>query len=87
MSITSGRVTVGTSPVQIDGNSVNPFVLYIHNESSTKSLFLGNGTVDLANGFAIDKSSVQSFTLQPNQSLWMVSDTTDHPVSWLRIPV
>lgn len=87
MDITSGRILVGVTPVQVDGNSINPMVVYIHNESSTKSLYLGNGTVDLTTGFAIDKNSVQSFTLMPNQSLWMVSDTADHPVSWLRIPV
>lgn len=87
MSITSGRTTVGTTPIQVDGNSVNPFVLYIHNESSTKVLYLGNGTVTIANGFGIDKSSVQQFTLFPGQSLFMVSETGDHIVSWLRIPV
>ena len=87
MNISSGRVMVGVTPVQIDGNSVNPMMIYLHNESTTKALYLGNGTVDIANGFAIDKSSVQSFTLQPNQSLWMVSDAGDHPVSWLRIPI
>ena len=87
MDISSGRILVGVTPMQIDGNSVNPMVLYVHNESATKALYLGNGTVDVANGFSIDKSSVQSFTLQPNQSLWMVSDTGDHSVSWLRIPV
>jgi hypothetical protein len=87
MSITSGRTTVGITPVQVDGNSVNPFVLYIHNESSTKTLYLGNGTVTVANGFGIDKSSVQQFTLFPGQSLFMVSESGDHIVSWLRIPV
>lgn len=87
MSITSGRITVGLTPVQVDGNSINPMVIYIHNESSTKTLYLGNGTVDVSNGFGIDAKSVQNFTVMPNQSLWMVSDTADHPVSWLRIPV
>jgi hypothetical protein len=87
MSITSGRTTVGITPVQVDGNSVNPFVLYIHNESNTKKLYLGNGTVSVENGFSIDPSSVQNFTLFPNQSLFMLSDSGDHIVSWLRIPV
>lgn len=87
MNISSGRVMVGVTPVQIDGNSVNPMMLYVHNESGTKTLHLGNENVDTANGFAIDANSVQSFTLQPNQSLWMVSDTGNHSVSWLRIPI
>lgn len=87
MSITSGRTTVGTTPVQIDGNSVNPFVLYIHNEDTTKTLYLGNGTVTTSNGFGVDKSSVQQFTLFPGQALFMVSESAGHTVSWLRIPV
>jgi len=87
MAITSGRTIVGTTPVQIDGNSVNPFMLYIRNESNDKTLFLGNGTVTTANGFGIDKLSTQNFTLFPGQSLFMVSESAGHPVSWLRIPV
>lgn len=87
MSITSGRVIVGTTPVQVDGQSVSPMRIYIHNEDTTKSLFLGNGTVSVAQGFAIDKSSVQDFLIFPSQSLWMVSESGDHPVSFLRIPV
>lgn len=87
MSITSGRTIVGITPVQVDGNSVNPFVLYIHNESNTKKLYLGNGTVSIENGFGIDPSTVETFTLFPSQSLFMVSESGDHLVSWLRIPV
>lgn len=87
MSISSGQVLVGTTAVQIDGNSVNPVTLYVHNESSTKTLFLGNSDVSTTNGFGVDKASIQSFTLLPNQSLWMVSDSAGHQVSWLRIPV
>lgn len=87
MAISSGRAVVGTTPVQIDGNSVNPFVLYVRNEDSTKTLYLGNSNVSTSNGFGIAKESTQQFTLFPNQSLWMVSSSGDHQVSWLRIPV
>lgn len=87
LAIESGRVTVGTTPVQIDGIGVSPFRLYIHNEDSTKSLFLGNGSVTIENGFAIDKSSVQDFLIFPGQSMWMVSESSNHLVSYLRVPV
>ena len=87
MSIESGRMTVGTTPVQVDGVGVSPIRLYIHNEDSTKTLYLGNGTVSTLNGFGIDKSSVQDFLIFPGQSLWMVSDSAGHTVSYLRIPV
>lgn len=87
LPIESGRVLVGTTPVQIDGVGVSPIRLYIHNEDSTKTLFLGNSDVSLSNGFGIDKSSVQDFLIFPGQSLHMVSESENHQVSYLRIPV
>ena len=87
MPIESGRMTVGTSAVQVDGLGVSPIRIFIHNEDSTKTLFLGNGNVSTTNGFGIDKSSVQDFLIFPGQSLWMVSESTGHQVSYLRIPV
>lgn len=87
LPIESGRVTVGTTPVQIDGVGVSPIRLYIHNEESTKTLFIGNGDVTILNGFGIEKQSTQEFLIFPGQSLWMVSESAGHIVSYLRIPV
>jgi len=80
-------MTVGTSPVQVDGSGVSPIRIYIHNEESTKTLYVGNGNVSTLNGFAIDKSSTQDFLIFPGQSLWIVSSSAGHVVSFLRIPV
>ena len=87
LPVESGRITVGTTPIQVDGLGVSPIRIFIHNEDSTKTLFLGNGNVSTLNGFGIDKSSVQDFMLFPGQSLWMVSESSGHQVSYLRIPV
>lgn len=87
LPIESGRLTVGTTAVQVDGVGVSPIRIYIHNEDSTKTLYLGNGNVSTSNGFGIDKSSVQDFLIFPGQSLFMVSETEGHTVSYLRIPV
>lgn len=87
LPIESGRLTVGTTPVQVDGLGVSPIRIYIHNEESTKTLFVGNGDVSTLNGFGIDKASVQDFLIFPGQSLWMVSESAGHIVSYLRIPV
>jgi hypothetical protein len=87
LPIESGRITVGTSPVQVDGLGVSPIRIYIRNEESTKTLYIGNVNVTTANGFTIDKSSVQDFLVFPGQALWMVSDSGSHTVSYLRIPV
>ena len=87
LPIESGRMTVGTTAVQVDGVGVSPIRIYIHNEDSTKTLYLGNGNVTTLNGFGIDKSSVQDFLIFPGQSLWMVSESNGHTVSYLRVPV
>lgn len=87
LPVESGRIVVGTTPVQVDGVGVSPIRIYIRNESNDKTLYLGNGNVTVANGFGIDKLSVQDFLLFPNQALFMVSETEGHTVSYLRIPV
>ena len=85
--ITTGQLTVGTEPVQIDGMSINPFRLYVHNMDTTKSLYVGGADLTLANGFAIDKLSVQDFELFPDQQLFVVSENGNHLISWMRVPV
>lgn len=87
LPIESGRMTVGITPVQVDGVGVSPIRIYIHNEESTKKLYVGNGSVSVLNGFAIDKQSVQDFLIFPGQSLFIVSESAGHVVSYLRIPV
>lgn len=87
LPIQSGHLTVGTTAVQIDGTGVSPVRIWIHNENSTATLHLGGEDVTVENGFALDAKSVQDFTIFPGQSLWMISPTSGHEVSYLRIPV
>ena len=83
--ISSGTQLVGTTRLQIDGNSVHWVTLTIRNNEDTKTLYLGNSDVTIANGLPIDKVSTQTFTIPPGASLHMVSDSGTHSVSWLRI--
>lgn len=85
--IETGQMTAGTTATQIDGMSINPFRLYVHNMDTTKSLFVGGPDVTIANGFAIDKSSTQDFELFPDQQLFVVSENGGHLISWMRVPV
>jgi hypothetical protein len=87
LPIESGRITVGTTPVQIDGVGVSPIRIYVHNEDNTKTIFIGSSDVTIANGFGLNKLESQDFLLFPNQSLWVVSDSSGHIISYLRIPV
>lgn len=83
--ITSGSQVIGTTPASIDGITASPCVIYIRNNDSTKTLYIGNGNVTTANGLPIDKLSTQSFNLPAGEQLHMVSSDTGHNVSWLRI--
>lgn len=83
--ISSGTQTVGLVRTQIDGNSVHWTHLKIRNNDSTKTLYIGNQDVTIANGLPIDKLTTLDFDIPPNSAIYMVSDSGDHSVSWLRI--
>lgn len=83
--ISSGTQTIGTTPSQIDGNSVHWVTITIRNNEDTKTLYIGNSDVTTANGLPLDKLSTQTFTIPPSATLHMVSDSGTHSVSWLRI--
>lgn len=85
MAITTGNITVGTTAVQIDGNFVGWSHIHIRNNDTTKTLFIGNGTVTIANGLPLDKLATIEFDLPPNTSLSMITDAGTCSVSWLRI--
>lgn len=85
MRISSGTMNVGLTAVQIDGNSVQPCVLKIRNNDSTKTLYIGNSNVTIANGLPMDKLVTLEFKLPPGEAIHMVSDSGTHSVSWLRI--
>lgn len=83
--ISSGSQIVGVVRSQIDGNSTHWTHLKIRNNDSTKTLYVGNADVTLSNGLPIDKLTTLDFDIPPNTSIYMVSDSGDHNISWLRI--
>jgi len=83
--ITSGQATVGTAtPVQIDGSSVNPIYLTVHNNDNTKVLYLGGTGVSTTTGLVLLKEETIQFTLNPGEALYAISANGDHVISWLR---
>lgn len=85
--VTSGTQTVGTTSSQIDGLSTKWTRLYIRNNESTKTLFIGNADVTFLNGLPVPKETTMEFELPPTATLYMVSDSGSHSVSWLRIEI
>jgi hypothetical protein len=84
MAITSGQLTVGTTRTIVDGVSVNPSRLHIHNMENTKVLFLGNDGVTIANGLGLQKLDSIELIMNPGESLYAISETGSHLISWLR---
>lgn len=84
MAITSGQQVIGTVRQLVDGISPNPSRLHIHNLDNTKVLFLGNDSVTITNGFAIQKLESMELILNAGESLYAISETGTHTISWLR---
>jgi len=83
--ISSGQVTVGTGvPVQIDGNSVQWTRLTVHNNDNTKVMYLGGSNVSTTNGLQLLKEETIQLELAPGESLYAVSASGAHVISWLR---
>ena len=83
--ISSGSQVIGTTPVAIDGITASPCVIYIRNNDSTKTLYIGNSNVTTANGLPIDKLATIDFDVPAGEQFHMISSDTSHSVSWLRI--
>lgn len=83
--ITSGSQVVGTTSVAIDGIASSPCVIYIRNNDTTKTLYLGNSDVTTANGLPVDKLSTTQLQLPAGEQVHMISSDAGHNISWLRI--
>jgi hypothetical protein len=84
MSLTSGRVTVGTAvPVQIDGSSANPVCLCLYNEDNTKAIYVGGPTVSVSTGMKLSGLERLNFELRPGNALFAISDSGDHAISFV----
>lgn len=82
--ITSGQTTVGTlTPTAINGASVNPIHLTVHNNDSTKTMFLGGNDVSTTNGLKLLKQESYQFIINPGEMLYAISADTGHVISWI----
>lgn len=84
MTIKSGVVAITGTATRINGASVNPIRLTIHNNDNTDDLFLGNGTVTVGSGLVVGKLETIQIILNPGETLYgVVSGNTPHSLSWL----
>jgi hypothetical protein len=85
MPISSGQLTVGTTRVQIDGTSASVYRLHIHNNDNQENLYLGGSDVTTANGLILEKTDTTEVQVSPGDSVWVVSSSTNHLVSYLKV--
>ena len=87
MAVTSGQLIIGQTRVAIDGVSVNPYRLHLHNNEATTALYLGGENVTVNNGLRLESKDSFEIIVSPNQQLFIVSTSNNHEVSWLRMDV
>jgi hypothetical protein len=85
MPISSGQITVGTTAVQVDGTSQSVYRLHIHNNDNQVNLYLGGPNVTTANGLILEKSDTTEIQVPPGDAVWIVSSSTNHIVSYLKV--
>jgi len=85
MPITNGTQSVGTAASQINGVSVYQSRIIIHNNDTTKDLFIGGENVNTSNGIPVGKLQYIEVQLPPMETLYMVSSGSSHSVSWMKV--
>ena len=68
-------LTLGTA-IEIVGADVMPHDVILHNmtKSSNEYIYVGGPDVSVGNGLHIDPGGTLQLTLQPNDTMWAVSD-------------
>lgn len=87
MATSSGQQTIGLTPVAIDGVYTNPYRLHLHNMDNTKKIYVGGSNVTISNGMELDGHGMLEIIVSPNEQIYVVSESGNHVVSWLRMDV
>lgn len=77
MPITQAHYSVGTTRVRIVAPDIMPQHVCIHNHehSSSRDVFIGDGTVTIANGFHLLHTDRLQITIGPGDSLFAIADS------------
>jgi len=82
--ITSGILSVGTTPTRIDGRAAGSVLLTLSNNDNTDAVYLGDVDVTVGNGVPLLKLERLQMVLHPLEQIYVVSSKTGHTVSWIR---
>ena len=85
MPITNGSIAVGTAASLVSHAGVNPGTLHISNLDNTDTIFIGDATVVVNAGHALQKSASEDFDIYPGQTIYAVSTKAGHSVAFTLI--
>lgn len=82
--LTAGTTVIGLTPTLVDGLSVNPFRLHLHNNDNTDAVYLGGSAVTVNDGLKLLKEDSIDLIINPLEALYAVASKTGHVISWLK---
>jgi len=85
MPITSGQMVISQTAQQIDGTDNQPYRLHINNNSSSLFLFIGGDSgVTSSTGLKLAANDSMDLMMNANDTLWVISSSNNHDISWLK---
>jgi len=85
MPISSGQMIVSQTAVQIDGTDNQPYRLHLNNNSATTVLYVGGDSgVTVSTGLKLAANDSMDLMMNANDSLWVISSSNNHDISWLK---
>lgn len=85
MAIITGQLEVSTTRVQLDGSSVNPFKIIVHNSSASDNIYIGNENVTASTGLELHSHAYVTFELPAGERLFAISSSGTHSLTWMQI--
>jgi len=84
MAITTGQFVVGLTPVMVDGLHQMPYRILIKNLDDSADAFIGNQDVTVSTGYRISKGEIVQLIINPLDSVWTVSNKSNHLMCFFR---
>lgn len=85
MSISAGRLTVGTAATEIPVTANQPWTIEIKNDDNTDAVYLGGSAVTTTTGLRLSKEERIELEMNPLDRVYVVSTKAGHSVSYLKI--
>ena len=85
MPITNGQQTIGTVAVPVDGVSTYQSTIVIHNNDTTKNLYIGGSAVTSTNGVPLAKLQFIELPVPPLEQYYLVAESGTVSVSWVKV--